>query len=39
MILFDKLDLAEKAKTNPLKILYHKLEYSGKIEGVKKKKK
>ena len=29
MILFDKLDLAEKAPTNPLKLLHNKLEYDG----------
>ena len=34
MILFDSLDLAEKASTNPLKILNHKLEYDGKNEGI-----
>ena len=34
MILFDELGLAEKAPTNPLKILHTKLEYDGKSEGV-----
>ena len=34
MILFDELGLAEKAPTNPLKVLHHKLEYDGKSEGV-----
>ena len=34
MILFDELELAEKAPTNPLKVLHHKLEYDGKNEGV-----
>ena len=34
MILFDELGLAEKAPTNPLKVLHHKLEYDGKKEGV-----
>jgi hypothetical protein len=34
IIFFDKLGLAEKSPTNPLKILHHKLEYDGKNEGV-----
>ena len=34
MILFDELGLAEKAPTNPLKVLHSKLEYGGKNEGV-----
>ena len=34
MILFDELGLAEKSKTNPLKVLHSKLEYAGKKEGV-----
>ena len=34
MILFDELGLAEKAPTNPLKVLHSKLEYDGKSEGV-----
>ena len=34
MILFDKLGLAERSKSNPLKALYKRLEYSGKDEGV-----
>ena len=34
MILFDELGLAEKASTNPLKVLHSKLEYDGKSEGV-----
>ena len=34
MILFDKLDLAEKAPTNPLKIFHNKLEYDGKNAGI-----
>ena len=34
MILFDELGLAEKAPTNPLKVLHSKLEYDGKNEGV-----
>ena len=29
MILFDELGLAENSKSNPLKVLYSKLEYSG----------
>ena len=34
MIFFDDLGLAEKSKTNPLKILYSKLEFAGKDENV-----
>ena len=34
MILFDELGLAEKAPTNPLKVLHSKLEYDRKNEGV-----
>ena len=34
MIVFDKLELAEKASTNPLKVLYKKLEYNDKTEGA-----
>jgi len=34
MILFDELGLAENSKSNPLKVLHSKLEYSGKDEGV-----
>jgi len=34
MILFDELGLAERAESNPLKILHGKLEYTGKEEGV-----
>ena len=34
MILFDELGLAEKSKTNPLKVLHSKLEYAGKKDGV-----
>ena len=34
MILFDELGLAEKSKTNPLKVLHSKLEYAGKKEGL-----
>ena len=34
MILFDELGLAEKSKTNPLKVFNSKLEYAGKKEGV-----
>ena len=34
MALFDELGLAEKSKTNPLKVLHSKLEYGGKEEGV-----
>ena len=34
MILFDELGLAERSKSNPLKILHSKLEYTGKEEGI-----
>ena len=34
MILFDELGLAEKAPTNPLKVIHSKLEYDGKTEGT-----
>ena len=34
MILFDELGLAERAKTNPLKVLHSKLEYKGKADGI-----
>ena len=34
MILFDELGLAEHSKSNPLKVLHSKLEYSSKEEGV-----
>ena len=34
MILFDRLELAEKSPTNPLKVLHSKLEYGGKTEGI-----
>ena len=34
MILFDELGLAEKAPTNPLKVMHCKLEYDGKTEGT-----
>ena len=34
MVLFDELGLAERAPTNPLKVLHTKLEYDGKTEGV-----
>ena len=34
MILFDQLGLAEKSKTNPLKVLHQKLEYDDKKDGV-----
>ena len=34
MVLFDELGLAERSKSNPLKVLHSKLEYSGKEEGV-----
>ena len=34
MILFDKIDFAEKSPTNPLKILHNKLEYVGKKEDI-----
>ena len=34
IILFDNLDLAERAPDNPLEILKYKLEYDGKKEGI-----
>ena len=34
MLLFDELGLAERSKSNPLKVLHEKLEYTGKDEGV-----
>ena len=34
MILFDELGLAERAKSNPLKVLHSKLEYDGNEKGV-----
>jgi len=34
MILFDELGLADRSKTNPLKVLHSKLEYEGKKEGT-----
>ena len=34
MILFDKMELAERSKSNPLKVLYSKLEFDGKKEGI-----
>ena len=34
MILFDRLEIAEKSKNNPLKLLHSNLEYSGKEEGL-----
>ena len=34
MILFDELGLAERSKSNPLKVLHSKLEYDGNHEGV-----
>ena len=34
MILFDELGLAERANTNPLKVLHSKLEYKGKADGI-----
>ena len=34
MVLFDELGLAERLKSNPLKALHEKLEYTGKDEGV-----
>ena len=33
-MLFDELGLAEKAPTNPLKVIHCKLEYDGKTEGT-----
>ena len=34
MILFDELGLAERSKSNPLKVLHSKLEYDGNQNGV-----
>ena len=34
MALFDELGLAERSESNPLKVLHHKLEYTGKEEGI-----
>ena len=34
MILFDRIDLAENAVTNPLNVLHNKLEYNGNKEGI-----
>ena len=34
MVLFDELGLAERSESNPLKVLHHKLEYTGKEEGL-----
>ena len=34
MILFDELGLADRSKSNPLKVLHSKLEYDGNHEGV-----
>ena len=34
MVLFDELGLAGKSQSNPLKILYEKIEYIGKEEGL-----
>ena len=34
MALFDELGLAERSESNPLKVLYHRLEYTGKDEGI-----
>ena len=34
LILFDELGLAERANTNPLKVLHSKLEYKGKADGI-----
>ena len=34
MTLFDELGLAERSESNPLKVLHHKLEYTGKEEGI-----
>ena len=33
-IFFDELGLAEKSKSNPLKVIHNKLEYTGKTEGT-----
>ena len=34
MALFDELGLAERSESNPLKVLHHRLEYTGKDEGI-----
>ena len=34
MILFDKMDLAEKSPSNPLKVLHNKLEYGGQAKEI-----
>jgi len=34
MVLFDELGLAGKSQSNPLKVLYEKIEYIGKEEGL-----
>ena len=34
MTLFDELGLADRSESNPLKVLHHKLEYTGKEEGI-----
>ena len=34
MVLFDNLELAEKSKFNPLKVLHSKFKYSGEEEGI-----
>ena len=34
LLLFDELGLAERANTNPLKVLHSKLEYKGKADGI-----
>ena len=34
LVLFDELGLAERSKSNPLKVLHSKLEYTGKDEGL-----
>ena len=34
MALFDELALAKRSESNPLKVFHHKLEYTGKDEGI-----
>ena len=34
MTLFNKLELADKCESNPLKVLHYKLEYTGKEEDI-----
>ena len=34
MALFNKLELANKSESNPLKVLHYKLEYIDKEEGI-----